>query len=222
MDRDRRRVPLRGRRSCSPPSATSRRSGGCAARSWCCSAAARPTSSTSPSRCRAGSTTSTARSTRSRPALARVDRRVDESVSKTAIVRYDAYEGTRRPPVGVVRDARLGPQRHRRDRDPGPRLRAHLREGARPRAERRSPSRRRSRRPSSGRWRPGEVAVRSARYFSGHWVQHVLVLNASYEPLNVCTVRRAHVLVFKGKAEVHRAASTSRSAPPPAASSGRT
>ena len=30
----------------------------------------------------------------------------------------------------------------------------------------------------------------------------VLVLNASYEPLNVCTVRRAHVLVFKGKAEV--------------------
>jgi 5-methylcytosine-specific restriction endonuclease McrA len=33
-------------------------------------------------------------------------------------------------------------------------------------------------------------------------VQHVLVLNASYEPLNVCTVRRAHVLLFKGKAEI--------------------
>jgi 5-methylcytosine-specific restriction endonuclease McrA len=33
-------------------------------------------------------------------------------------------------------------------------------------------------------------------------MQHVLVLNASYEPLNVCSVRRAHVLVFKGKAEV--------------------
>src|SRR6266540_2270684 len=33
-------------------------------------------------------------------------------------------------------------------------------------------------------------------------MQHVLVLNASYEPLNVCTLRRAHVLVFKGKAEV--------------------
>src|SRR5438128_5575179 len=31
---------------------------------------------------------------------------------------------------------------------------------------------------------------------------HVLVLNASYEPLNVCTVRRAHVLLYKGKAEV--------------------
>jgi 5-methylcytosine-specific restriction endonuclease McrA len=30
----------------------------------------------------------------------------------------------------------------------------------------------------------------------------VLVLNASYQPLNVCSVRRAHVLVFKGKAEV--------------------
>jgi 5-methylcytosine-specific restriction endonuclease McrA len=33
-------------------------------------------------------------------------------------------------------------------------------------------------------------------------VQQVLVLNSSYEPLNVCSVRRAHVLVFKGKAEV--------------------
>jgi 5-methylcytosine-specific restriction endonuclease McrA len=33
-------------------------------------------------------------------------------------------------------------------------------------------------------------------------VQQVLVLNASYEPLNVCSVRRAHVLVWKGKAEV--------------------
>ena len=33
-------------------------------------------------------------------------------------------------------------------------------------------------------------------------VGHVLVLNASYEPLNVTSVRRAHVLVFKGKAEV--------------------
>ena len=28
------------------------------------------------------------------------------------------------------------------------------------------------------------------------------MLNASYEPLNVTTLRRAHVLVFKGKAEV--------------------
>jgi 5-methylcytosine-specific restriction endonuclease McrA len=33
-------------------------------------------------------------------------------------------------------------------------------------------------------------------------MEQVLVLNASYEPLNVTSVRRAHVLVFKGKAEV--------------------
>ncbi|HEY4975837.1 MAG TPA: HNH endonuclease [Gaiellaceae bacterium] len=33
-------------------------------------------------------------------------------------------------------------------------------------------------------------------------MQQVLVLNSSFEPLNVCTVRRAHVLVFKGRAEV--------------------
>ena len=33
-------------------------------------------------------------------------------------------------------------------------------------------------------------------------MHNVLVLNASYEPLNVCSVRRAHVLVYKGKAEV--------------------
>ncbi len=33
-------------------------------------------------------------------------------------------------------------------------------------------------------------------------VHQVLVLNASYEPLNVCSLRRAHVLVFKGRAEV--------------------
>src|SRR3982751_4940466 len=52
--------------------------------------------------------------------LARVDRRVDESLSKTSIVRYDAYEGT-------------GGQRHRPRRDSGPRLRAHLHEGARAR-----------------------------------------------------------------------------------------
>jgi 5-methylcytosine-specific restriction endonuclease McrA len=33
-------------------------------------------------------------------------------------------------------------------------------------------------------------------------VQQVLVLNSSFEALNVCTVRRAHVLVYKGRAEV--------------------
>ena len=33
-------------------------------------------------------------------------------------------------------------------------------------------------------------------------MQQVLVLNASFEPLNVCTVRRAHVLDYKEKAEM--------------------
>jgi 5-methylcytosine-specific restriction endonuclease McrA len=33
-------------------------------------------------------------------------------------------------------------------------------------------------------------------------VNQVLVLNSSFEPLNVCSVRRAHVLLIKGKAEV--------------------
>ncbi|MGI8478881.1 MAG: HNH endonuclease [Gaiellaceae bacterium] len=33
-------------------------------------------------------------------------------------------------------------------------------------------------------------------------MERVLVLNASYEPLNVYSLRRAHVLVWKGKAEV--------------------
>ena len=33
-------------------------------------------------------------------------------------------------------------------------------------------------------------------------MHQVLVLNASYEPLNVCSDRRAHVLVWKGKAEI--------------------
>ncbi len=45
------------------------------------------------------------------------------------------------------------------------------------------------------------VARSGSRYISVS-VQQVLVLNASYEPLNVCSLRRAHVLVFKGKAEV--------------------
>lgn len=37
---------------------------------------------------------------------------------------------------------------------------------------------------------------------SGGITGRVLVLNATYEPLNVCTVRRALVLLLKGKAEV--------------------
>ncbi|MEA2368633.1 MAG: hypothetical protein QOH38_1351, partial [Thermoleophilaceae bacterium] len=33
-------------------------------------------------------------------------------------------------------------------------------------------------------------------------VSRVLVLNASYEPINVCTIRRAVVLILKARAEV--------------------
>ena len=48
----------------------------------------------------------------------------------------------------------------------------------------------------------------------------VLVLNQNYEPLNVCNVRRAIVLVFDGKAEVlethaHAVSSVSRAFPSP-------
>ena len=43
---------------------------------------------------------------------------------------------------------------------------------------------------------PGRVAQRGGS--SGR----VLVLNASYEPINVCTVRRAAVLILKNRAEV--------------------
>ncbi|MGZ4194725.1 MAG: HNH endonuclease, partial [Solirubrobacteraceae bacterium] len=35
----------------------------------------------------------------------------------------------------------------------------------------------------------------------GREVGRVLVLNATYEPINVCTVRRAVVLLLKEKAE---------------------
>src|SRR5439155_15149119 len=65
-------------------------------------------------------------------------------------------------------------------------------------AARPSPSLPRRRRRSNGLW-PGRN--RSLSYISAQ-MQQVLVLNASYEPLNVTTVRRAHVLVYKGKAEV--------------------
>jgi 5-methylcytosine-specific restriction endonuclease McrA len=38
--------------------------------------------------------------------------------------------------------------------------------------------------------------------YAARAVERVLVLNASYEPLNVCSLRRAHVLVWKGRAEI--------------------
>jgi hypothetical protein len=46
------------------------------------------------------------------------------------------------------------------------------------------------------------LGERYGRWYIARAVERVLVLNASYEPLNVCSVRRAHVLVWKGKAEV--------------------
>ena len=45
-----------------------------------------------------------------------------------------------------------------------------------------------------------EVARRSGRLRTGG--SRVLVLNASYEPINVCTVRRATVLLLKSRAEL--------------------
>jgi len=38
--------------------------------------------------------------------------------------------------------------------------------------------------------------------YAARAMERVLVLNASYEPLNVCSLRRAHVLVWKGRAEI--------------------
>ena len=55
---------------------------------------ARPISSTSRSRCRPGSTISIGAVDEVAAGLSRVDRRVDGSVSNTAVVRYDAYEDT--------------------------------------------------------------------------------------------------------------------------------
>src|ERR1051325_5463186 len=52
----------------------------------------------------------------------------------------------------------------------------------------------------AGGGRTGDGALRHS--LNSRAMQQVLVLNASYEPLNVCSVRRAHVLVFKGKAEL--------------------
>ena len=51
--------------------------------------------------------------------------------------------------------------------------------------------------PGSARQKEGKDGCYAARA-----VERVLVLNASYEPLNVCSLRRAHVLVWKGKAEI--------------------
>ena len=79
------------------------------------------------------------------------------------------------------------------------------------------PRRRRSRLESRGLGvRDGcpEHAARSPTPTSEEpWPQQVLVLNATYEPINVCSLQRAVVLVLKNKAEVlERAARKLRSA----------
>src|SRR4051795_12134031 len=49
---------------------------------------------------------------------------------------------------------------------------------------------------------PSRSAPLSEHQRRGREVGRVLVLNATYEPINVCTVRRAVVLLLKDKAEV--------------------
>ena len=61
--------------------------------------------------------------------------------------------------------------------------------------------------PRSNGHRPSVTAIRPSVTTNGHRPQvaiggRVLVLNASYEPINVCNVRRATVLVLKERAEV--------------------
>ena len=45
-------------------------------------------------------------------------------------------------------------------------------------------------------------ALRAVERLNGRGSSRVLVLNATYEPVNVCTVRRATVLVLKSRAEI--------------------
>ena len=109
--------------------------------------------------------------------LARVDRRVDGSVTKTSIVRYDAYEDTgghQSASLAVLDSARTGvvvTAIQGRDY-----ARIYMKELDRGRASiALSPEE--EAKPSRGPW-PARV--------SGA-MQQVLVLNASYEPLNVTT-----------------------------------
>ena len=64
-----------------------------------------------------------------------------------------------------------------------------------------------------GRKSPGSASGVSVNGSSGHGSvrsigARVLVLNASYEPINVCGVRRAAVLLLKARAEVIEAYQT--------------
>ena len=157
--------------------------------------------------------------------LTRVDRRVDGAVTNTSVVRYDAYEdagGQQSASFAFLDSTRTGTvvtaiqgrdyarvyvkELERGQPDPRPLARG----GGGGRA-RDGPLARRSDLRSHGatvrrqsRWPLGACPdeVRDSRPATFAHVSHVLVLNASYEPLNVCSTRRAHVLVWKGKAEV--------------------
>jgi 5-methylcytosine-specific restriction endonuclease McrA len=68
---------------------------------------------------------------------------------------------------------------------------------------------RRPRRAGAAELREGTLRAQTAHSLSGNSSTHaratsgrVLVLNASYEPINVCTVRRAAVLILKNRAEI--------------------
>ena len=64
-------------------------------------------------------------------ALTRVDKRFDGAVSNVALVRYDAYGDRGGQQSATVAMLDSCSQRRRGERDPGPRLRAHLHERAR-------------------------------------------------------------------------------------------
>ena len=72
-------------------------------------------------------------STRSPAGLTRVDRRVDAAVTNTSVVRYDAYEDAGGQQSASFAFLDCDADGHRRDRDPGPRLRPGVRQGARSR-----------------------------------------------------------------------------------------
>ena len=126
-----------------------------------CSAARRTTWSTSPSRCRPGSTISTAPSTRWRPGSRGSTGASTAPITNTAVVRYDAYEDTGGQQsasfafLDATRTGTVVTAIQGRDY-----ARIYVKDSsvARPRW----PSRRRSRRPSNGRW-PADVVQNVGR-----------------------------------------------------------
>ena len=135
--------------------------------------------------------------------LARIDRRVDGSVTNSSIVRYDAYEDTgghQSASLALLDSARTGvvvTAIQGRDY-----ARIYMKELERGRAA--VPLSPEEQEAVDRADEPGATTVETAGAAgsldcgrsSGSWFWMRL------RPLNVCSVRRAHVLVFKGKAEV--------------------